>query len=189
MRARSCPTFQTRTNHCPLAACRPACPLTNDTQQNQIIPPLDAGIAAAIDANLPLWDLSAVDLAAARADGRLSDPLEEVADAYFSRLGARLRFQSAADNAAAAPVVYTPLVREGCWWFRGFKFGSLGVSNRGPDGSRGGCVAWLFGSLFLTILCHAMPLQTITVLPKRSTASASTPSSARSRRLDCRRPS
>jgi hypothetical protein len=82
-----------------------------DTPNPQIIPPLDSGIAAAIEANLELWDLSGVDLARAASDGRLTDPLEAVADAYFSRLSKRLVFGSPQENGAAAPVVYTPLVR------------------------------------------------------------------------------
>ncbi|GBF95500.1 phosphoglucomutase [Raphidocelis subcapitata] len=75
----------------------------------QIIPPLDSGIAAAIEANLDLWDLSTLDLARAASDGLLTDPLEAVARAYYARISERLVFRSAQENGAAAPVVYTPL--------------------------------------------------------------------------------
>lgn len=75
----------------------------------QIIPPLDSGIAAAIDANLEPWDLSEVDLKEAEARGQISDPLEDVAAAYYEKLADSVRFCGAGENGAAAPVVYTPL--------------------------------------------------------------------------------
>lgn len=70
----------------------------------QIIPPHDAGIAAAINANLDLWPLPA-QLPA----GLVTDPTARISAAYYTRLTEQLHFASGADNAAAPRAVYTPL--------------------------------------------------------------------------------
>lgn len=90
-------------------------PTTHPTPHpTQIIPPLDSGIAAAIEANLDLWDLSKVDLEAAARSGLLTDPLPVVTAAYFERLKEQVNFCGAKENVASEPVVYTPLVRACC---------------------------------------------------------------------------
>lgn len=89
----------------------------------QIIPPHDAGIAAAIERELPLWPLPALrDLAAGRGHPLVHDPLQQVADRYYASLVQRLRFRSPAANAAAAPVAYTALHGVGTpWLLRAFR--------------------------------------------------------------------
>jgi hypothetical protein len=89
----------------------------------QIIPPLDSGIAAAIEANLDLWDLSKVDLAVAARSGLLTDPLPAVTAAYFQRLKEQVHFCGAKENGASEPVVYTPLVRFAAVGCSGFGVG------------------------------------------------------------------
>jgi phosphomannomutase len=70
----------------------------------QIIPPHDAGIAAAIEENLALWEVPE------QLPQRLVyDPTQQIADSYYSKLKQHLQFCSDADNGQAAPVVYTPL--------------------------------------------------------------------------------
>jgi phosphomannomutase len=70
----------------------------------QIIPPHDAGIAAAIEANLELWQLPSLE-----GHPLLSDPTTAVTNTYYKALAANLHYCSKEDNGAAAPAVYTPL--------------------------------------------------------------------------------
>lgn len=76
----------------------------------QIIPPLDVGIAAAIDAEETLWELPG------ELDScpLLQDPTSDVAAAYFSQLACLSFTQDT--NPTAAPVVYTPLHGVGAPW-------------------------------------------------------------------------
>lgn len=83
----------------------------------QIIPPHDAGIAAAIEQNLALWPLLPLD--AIRAGHPLvRDPLDLVAEQYYSSLSQHLRFRSLKANAAAPPVAYTALHGVGTPWLQ-----------------------------------------------------------------------
>eukprot|EP00891_Asterochloris_glomerata_P002840 jgi/Astpho2/2840/Aster-x1101 len=81
----------------------------------QIIPPHDAGIAAAIQAEQSLWDLST-------PGDPVTDPLQEVsgkhssAQWYYQHNAQPLSFRKKEDNAAAEPVVYTPLHGVGLPW-------------------------------------------------------------------------
>ena len=85
----------------------------------QIIPPHDAGIAAAIEAELPLWPLPALgDLAAGRGHPLVRDPLAQVADRYYARLVQHLRHRSPQANAAAAPAAFTALHGVGTPWLQ-----------------------------------------------------------------------
>lgn len=79
----------------------------------QIIPPHDAGIAAAIEANLELWP---IDPGALAAGGHplAPDPLRQVADAYYAALTASLHFRSV--NADAPRMAYTALHGVGTPW-------------------------------------------------------------------------
>lgn len=70
----------------------------------QIIPPHDAGIAAAIEQNLELWELPAE-----LPPALVYDPTQQIAASYYSKLTAHLHMRSAEANAAAARAVYTPL--------------------------------------------------------------------------------
>lgn len=72
----------------------------------QIIPPHDLGIAVAIDQNLDLWELPALQSVASHP--LCSDPTAVVEREYYSRLQKlRVRPPSASDE--SLPVVYTPL--------------------------------------------------------------------------------
>lgn len=82
----------------------------------QIIPPHDSGIAAAIDANLDLWELPPTALQDPYSNSLVSDPLEEVSGRYYSRLAAALHYRPKAANAAAPPMVYTALHGVGTPW-------------------------------------------------------------------------
>jgi phosphomannomutase len=91
----------------------------------QIIPPRDAGIAAAINHNLGLWDLPA----SLPAD-LVFDPTQQISDSYYRSLTANLHFRSNEANAAAAAAVYTPLHGVGGKYvLRAFKVGQRTVSN------------------------------------------------------------
>lgn len=81
----------------------------------QIIPPQDAGIAAAIDANLELWPRPPE--AELRASPLLSDPSAEVAEAYYAKVVADACFHRG-EYAGATPVAYTPLHGVGLPWAR-----------------------------------------------------------------------
>jgi hypothetical protein len=70
----------------------------------QIIPPHDAGIAAAIQQNLGLWDLPATLPA-----HLVFDPTQQISESYYRSLAANLHYRSNEANAAAACAVYTPL--------------------------------------------------------------------------------
>lgn len=70
----------------------------------QIIPPHDAGIAAAIEANQALWQLPEQ-----LPEQLVYDPTQQIVDSYYIKLQQHLHFCSNAENAAAARVVYTPL--------------------------------------------------------------------------------
>ncbi|KAG2493579.1 hypothetical protein HYH03_008098 [Edaphochlamys debaryana] len=81
----------------------------------QIIPPHDAGIAAAIEANLEPWGpLPGLDSPELLSSPLLSDPWDRVSAAYFARLE-HMRYlpaegpQRAAALAALGTPVYTPL--------------------------------------------------------------------------------
>jgi phosphomannomutase len=70
----------------------------------QIIPPHDAGIAAAIESNQALWQLPE------QLPLQLTyDPTEAISGSYYAKLQQHLRFCSDEDNGAAARAVYTPL--------------------------------------------------------------------------------
>lgn len=81
----------------------------------QIIPPHDAGIAAAIARQRALWALGGVE-AAPYAHPLVADPLERVESAYYARLVAELRFREPAANGAAPAVAYTALHGVGAPW-------------------------------------------------------------------------
>lgn len=70
----------------------------------QIIPPVDQGIAAAIEANLTPWErpASVVD------HPLVSNPMATLSEQYLVAVGG-LRRRERAANAAAPPLVYTPL--------------------------------------------------------------------------------
>lgn len=70
----------------------------------QIIPPHDAGIAAAIEANQQLWQLPEE-----LPQQLLHDPTDAISSSYYAKLQQHLRFCSAAKNGAGARAVYTPL--------------------------------------------------------------------------------
>eukprot|EP00191_Tetraselmis_sp_GSL018_P023856 CAMPEP_0177626712 /NCGR_PEP_ID=MMETSP0419_2-20121207/30803_1 /TAXON_ID=582737 /ORGANISM="Tetraselmis sp., Strain GSL018" /LENGTH=643 /DNA_ID=CAMNT_0019127791 /DNA_START=33 /DNA_END=1965 /DNA_ORIENTATION=+ len=78
----------------------------------QIIPPHDEGISAAIEEDLGLWDLSAW----ARPCGLLSDPLHEVAEAYYAKMLEAVRVDVTVPD--GFEVVYTPLHGVGLDWVR-----------------------------------------------------------------------
>ena len=73
---------------------------------SQIIPPHDTHIAAAIEAQQQLWPLPPLNSVPLCAG--LSDPTNRVEQQYYERL-AKLRYRPRVTNAAAQPVVYTPL--------------------------------------------------------------------------------
>jgi hypothetical protein len=70
----------------------------------QIIPPHDAGIAAAIEAYQELWQLPDE-----LPQQLVYDPGEAISSSYYAKLQQHLRFCSEAENGAAAAAVYTPL--------------------------------------------------------------------------------
>lgn len=78
----------------------------------QIIPPHDAGISAAIEANSKLWDLPAD----TGSSPLIRDPLQVVVQRYYYALQQDLAFRPRQDNPAAQPVVYTPLHGVGWPW-------------------------------------------------------------------------
>ena len=87
----------------------------------QIIPPHDAGIAAAIEQELPLWPLPPLDTINYQHP-LVSDPLQQVADQYYTRLQQLLQYRSAAANAAAPALAYTALHGVGTpWLLRAFQ--------------------------------------------------------------------
>ena len=78
----------------------------------QIIPPHDAGIAAAIEANCGLWELPP-DISTSKL---VRDPLHVVVQRYYYALQQDLAFRPRQDNPKASPVVYTPLHGVGLPW-------------------------------------------------------------------------
>jgi phosphomannomutase len=70
----------------------------------QIIPPHDAGIAAAIEAHQELWQLPNE-----LAQQLVYDPTQAISSSYYAALQQHLRYCSEAENGAAAAAVYTPL--------------------------------------------------------------------------------
>ena len=82
----------------------------------QIIPPADAAIAAAIEAELPLWQLPPVDDVASYSHPLVRDPLPDVADRYYSALKRHLHYRSTEANAAAPAMAYTALHGVGTPW-------------------------------------------------------------------------
>ncbi|KAI3438192.1 hypothetical protein D9Q98_000629 [Chlorella vulgaris] len=81
----------------------------------QIIPPHDAGIAAAIEAELALWPLPPLD-GPAYAHELVQDPLQLVSETYYARLKCQLCFRGAEANAAAPALAYTALHGVGTPW-------------------------------------------------------------------------
>jgi phosphomannomutase len=78
----------------------------------QIVPPVDAGIAAAIEANLAPWDARAyadATEASVRGHALCSDGLPEALEAYVAAATRKLRRVDAALKAAAPRVVYTAM--------------------------------------------------------------------------------
>lgn len=55
----------------------------------QIIPPHDSGIQKSIEENLSPWE-DAWDVEKALADPRLTDPLDDISNKYFSKLGSSM---------------------------------------------------------------------------------------------------
>lgn len=80
----------------------------------QIIPPHDAGIAAAIEAQSELWTLPED----ADSSPLVKDPLRMVTQRYYYSLQQELSFRPRQDNPKAAPVVYTPLHGVGLPWLQ-----------------------------------------------------------------------
>jgi phosphomannomutase len=81
----------------------------------QIIPPHDAGIAAAIEGELALWQvppLESIDY----SHPLVQDPLQQVADAYYARLKRHVQFRDAEANGVAPRMVYTALHGVGTPW-------------------------------------------------------------------------
>eukprot|EP00775_Hariotina_reticulata_P013121 gene13121-13251_t len=70
----------------------------------QIIPPHDAGIAAAIQEHQALWEVPEQ-----LPQQLVYDPTQQIWDSYYSKLKQHLHFCSGTDNGQAARVVYTPL--------------------------------------------------------------------------------
>jgi phosphomannomutase len=78
----------------------------------QIVPPVDAGIAAAIEANLAPWSAEAyasATEASVRASPLCSDALAEVWDAYVAAAARKLCRVDAATKASAPRVAYTAM--------------------------------------------------------------------------------
>ncbi|GAB4816830.1 hypothetical protein N2152v2_003876 [Parachlorella kessleri] len=82
----------------------------------QIIPPLDAGIAAAIDSNLELWELEPAVLEGPYSSPLVADPLDEVSSRYLANLSTALRCRTAAANVIAPLVAYTAMHGVGTPW-------------------------------------------------------------------------
>lgn len=82
----------------------------------QIIPPADAAIAAAIEAELALWQLPPLDDVASYSHPLVLDPLPAVADSYYAALKQHLHHRSAEANAAAPAMAYTALHGVGTPW-------------------------------------------------------------------------
>ncbi|PRW56905.1 phosphoglucomutase PGM3 isoform B [Chlorella sorokiniana] len=82
----------------------------------QIVPPADAAIAAAIEAELPLWQLPPLAEVASYRHPLVRDPLPGVADSYYSALKQHLHHRSAEANAAAPAMAYTALHGVGTPW-------------------------------------------------------------------------
>lgn len=82
----------------------------------QIIPPADAAIAAAIEAELPLWALPPLDEVACYRHPLVRDPLPGLADRYYSALKQHLHHRSTEANAAAPAMAYTALHGVGTPW-------------------------------------------------------------------------
>ena len=80
----------------------------------QIIPPHDAGIAAAIEAQTGLWELPPD----AGSRPLVTDPLRMVTQRYYYALQQELSFRPRQDNPKAPPVVYTPLHGVGLPWLQ-----------------------------------------------------------------------
>jgi phosphomannomutase len=83
----------------------------------QVVPPHDAGIAAAIEAQRALWALPPLHEGGA-PHPLLRDPLPGVAERYYEQLVQTLRYRDPAANAAAPPLVYTALHGVGTPWVR-----------------------------------------------------------------------
>ena len=147
----------------------------------QIIPPADAGIAAAIEAHLELWPLPPLPAILAYQHDCVQDPLQQVADAYYAALAAACSFRSADANARAPRLAYTALHGVGTpWLLRAFRqFGlpppvlAKAQCSPDPDFSTGeagrGGVGWGgWGEIWGTLLnphARSSPLPPKTHLP------------------------
>ena len=80
----------------------------------QIVPPHDAGIAAAIEANLALWERPAASYVELLPNVR--DGLKETAESYYEDLVAGLHFRGGDGRVAAPIAAYTPLHGVGGPW-------------------------------------------------------------------------
>lgn len=91
------------------------------TNTCQIIPPHDAGIAAAIERELGLWELPPLE-SISYGHPLVRDPLQQVADEYYSQLRRHLWYRGAEANASAPAVAYTALHGVGTpWLLRAFR--------------------------------------------------------------------
>ena len=116
----------------------------------QIIQPADSAIAAAIEAELPLWPLPPLEDVASYRHPLVRDPLPGVAGRYYSSLRQHLHYRSAEANAAAPAMAYTALHGVGTPWLL-HAFADWGLPppvltprqcDPDPDFSTGGQKCW-----------------------------------------------